>query len=180
MKKRLLPVAALLILVAASCKPYDVDPVEQPSPERIDGWAPIYDTANTSKVIKAVAPRAIERGGKIYIKGNTLYQVEAGKGIHVIDITQPGVPVKKGFLMVVGCQEMAIQNETLYTNNLNDLVALDITDVAAPKLTDRVSGAFHIFDPFTPPSAGWHECADQSKGAVVGWEIKSLSFPQCR
>jgi len=167
-----------LFAIASCIKPY-VEPVGPPAPEKTDGWAPIYDSSNTSKIIKAVAARPISKGGRIYVKDTILYQVEQGHGIHAISIAKKDAPFKLGFLEVVGAQEMAIIGNVLYTNNLNDLVAIDITDFGSPKLTDRISGAFHIFDANYPPGSGWYECIDSRKGKVVGWEIKSLNRPQC-
>lgn len=176
--RKTIPFALLLAISAIACtKPY-VDPV-RPVPETTDGWAPIYDSTNSSKIIKATAPRPIVRGGRIYIKDSILYQVEQGRGIHAINVAKKDAPVKIGFLEVVGAQEMAIIGNVLYTNNLNDLVAINIADISAPKVADRISGAFHIFDAVYPPGSGWYECIDSRKGKVVGWEIKSLTRPQC-
>lgn len=173
-----IPFALLLAISAMACtKPY-IDPV-RPVPETTDGWAPIYDSTNSSKLIKATAPRPIKKGGRIYIKDSMLYQVEQGRGIHAINIAKKDAPVKLGFLEVVGAQEMAIIGDVLYTNNLNDLVAIDITQIHNPRVVDRISGAFHIFDAAYPPGAGWYECIDSKKGKVVGWEMKSLTRPQC-
>ena len=172
--------AVLLIFGVAACKPMIDEPVDETSPEKIDGWVPVYDSTNSSKIIKSAAARPIVSGGRIYVKGAILYQVEAGKGIHVIDITDRKNPVKKGFIEVSGCQEMSIKGDMLYTNNLNDLVVIDISNQSTVVLADRVSNAFNIFDATRPPSSGWYECIDTRKGKVVGWEMKSLNYPQCR
>ncbi len=146
-------------------------------PVEADGYAPIYDSNNTSEVIKSGAARAIVNGGKIYVKGDTLYQVEAGKGIHIINIANPATPQKIGFIEVVGCQEVSIMDNKLYTNN--DLVVLNIQDVNNVTVVDRISNTFHVVDFTRPPAHGWYECIKPSKGKVIGWELKHLDHPQC-
>jgi hypothetical protein len=189
MKQRLLAAGLLAAMLTslASCDPFGynnrrrpTEPVEE-SPKEVDGWAPVYKTAGTDvNAIVSMPPQNIDKGGKIYIKGDTLYQVEAGKGIHVILIKQPQSPQKVGFISVIGAQELAIKNNMLYTNNLNDLVVLDITNVNDVKLVDRVTSIFHMVDQYYPPGTGWYECIDSKKGTVVGWEQKVLNYPNCR
>ena len=170
-------ITSLLFTFLLSCKPYD-EPVMRP-PASIEGYAPIYGNNNNAKTIKSVAPRNIEKGGKIYVKSDTLYQVETGKGIHVISIASPDVPQKLRFIEVMGCQEMAITDNYLYTNNMNDLVVVDIQNINDVVEIDRIQNTFHIVDPNRPPGTGWFECIDPSKGDVIGWEMKTLSYPQC-
>ncbi|MBN9483181.1 MAG: hypothetical protein BGO70_00815 [Bacteroidetes bacterium 43-93] len=169
-------------IILSSCDPYrkrhHVDPKPNP-PAEVDGWAPVYNKDSSAAIIKSSDPRTIDKGGKIYIKGDTLYQVEVGKGIHVIDVKQPANPQKLAFINVLGAQEMAIKDNVMYTNNLNDLVVLDISNVKDIKLLDRISSVFHMVDQNFPPGTGYYECVDRSKGTVVGWEQKTLNYPQC-
>lgn len=177
----------LPILVLSSCDPFGIvtvegeEPTVQPPspPKSVEGYAPIYGNVDDVATIKSSGPAPIVNEGKIYVKGTLLYQVETGKGIHVIDISAPANPQKTHFIEVAGAQEMAIKNNNLYTNNLNDLVVIDITNLSDVKLVDRVNGVFHLFDPKTPPGTGWYECVDASKGDVIGWELKTLSYPEC-
>ncbi len=173
-----------LILVLASCDPFGhsrriSEPIEE-IPDEIDGWAPVYETGGNITTITSTAPQPIVKGGKIYIKDNTVYQIEAGKGIHVIDITDGNNPQKLKFIQVTGAQEMAIKGDNLYTNNINDLVVLDITDYNNVQVIDRVSGVFHLVDGDQPPGVGYYQCVDPKKGTVVGWVEQTLYKPQCR
>lgn len=175
----MLPAFALL----AACDPFGsnntVNPPE-PSPAETEGWKPVYATKEATTTIESQSPRTIEKAGKIYVKGHMLYQVEAGKGIHVIDISNPNAPQKVRFIQVTGAQEVAIMNNYLYTNNVNDLVALNISDINNVTVSQRVKGVFHLVDGTLPPSSGWFECVDASKGEVVGWELVTLNKPVCR
>ncbi|MBS1772619.1 MAG: hypothetical protein JST82_07155 [Bacteroidetes bacterium] len=185
MKRQYFIAGLLAVLALASCDPFGYNkkktnpqPVKQP-PAEVDGWAPVYNTDPANAEIKSMPPRNIDKGGKIYVKGDTLYEVEAGKGIHVILINQPQNPQKIAFINVLGAQEVAIKNNVLYTNNINDLVALDITNTSDVKTIDRISNVFHLVDVNYPPGTGYFECVDKSKGTVVGWETKTLNYPKC-
>lgn len=68
----------------------------------------------------------IRNPGRIYLYQNWLMLVEKYKGIHLIDNTDPANPVRKGFLRVPGCQNLAVGNGTLYVDNAVDLVGVKI------------------------------------------------------
>ena len=176
--KRFAPLLSLLLFLA-SCDPHYGQYGEQP-PETTQGYSPIYDSLGTAKVIRADTARSIVSGGKIYVKGKTLYQVEVGKGIHVTSIADASNPVKLKFLHILGCQEISIKDNLLYTNNLNDLVVVDIADINNPQLKDRLANTFQLIDGGYPPNSGWFECPDASKGVIIGWQVKTLHYPQCR
>lgn len=167
--------SVILLFSIASCRPFDPD--DSTPPKQIEGWAPVY--AESGIAIKSSTARTIENGGKIYIKGSRLFQVETGKGIHILNIIDAKNPQKLGFIEIVGCQEISIQGNTLYANHLNDLVSLDISDIKNVNETDRKKDAFHLIDKNHPPANGWFECIDASKGEMIGWEMKTLYSPKC-
>lgn len=181
-KRGLMLLALPMLLATASCDPFGTNTRTrpQPSPAETEGWAPVYTSKDAAATIASQDARNIEKGGKIYVKGNTLYQVEVGKGIHVINIEDGNNPQKIKFIQVSGAQEIAIMDNNLYTNHVNDLVVLNIADINDVKVIDRVSGMFHLVDKSLPPSVGYFECVDASKGEVVGWELKTLYNPVCR
>ena len=78
--------------------------------EEMTGYAPIYASPTQIKTISLTTAQPYENGGKIYVYGHTLYQVENGKGIHITDISNPAAPEKKGFIKVTGCQEISVKN----------------------------------------------------------------------
>jgi hypothetical protein len=166
-----------ILLLLASCQ---TNNNAGPTPDHVDGWIPVYSSDAAAYTISATSPVATTNGGKIYVRGNELYQVEAGKGVHVIDISQPSNPQKKKFISIMGAQEMAIKGGYLYANNLNDLVVIDIGNPGAISEVGRMKNIFHMVDQAYPPEDGWFECIDASKGTVVGWEQKNLSNPKCR
>ena len=90
------------LLLAASCDPFNSNRIEpEPSPAEVEGWVPVYASAEDVGTIASKDAKPIDNGGKIYVKGNTLYQVEVGKGIHVIDIQNPNNPHTIKFIQVI-------------------------------------------------------------------------------
>lgn len=169
---RLLPL--LFLFVLAGC---------EPSQQRIgplQGYAPVYATAS-SKTVSFSAAKPTAAAGKIYAYGSYAFQVEQGKGIHIIDNSNSSAAAKVGFLNIDGCTEMAIKNGYLYTNNVNDLIVVSLANPTAPAVVNRQEGAFPAISQTFPPVANaYFECPDPAKGTVVGWELKTIDNPQCR
>lgn len=166
-------IAPFLLLLVSSCQR------DEGYPAQVDGWAPIYANTDSVKKIEGLAPRAIESGGKIYIKDQLLYQVENGQGIHVIDYSNPESPQKVRFIRCFGAQELSIMDNYLYTNNVNDLVVIDISDLDNIQLKGRKGNLLRMVST-APPEDGYFECPDNSKGEIVGWQQKLLHNPRCR
>jgi hypothetical protein len=145
------------------------------------GYAPVYAPRATVNTITTQAAKATAKPGKIYAYGDYLFQVEQYEGIHIIDNRNPKQALKIAFLSVPLATEIAIKSGHLYTNNLNDLVVFDLTNVAQPQLVNRVKDAFPAIEQDFPPFTNtYFECPDPAKGIVVGWEQKQLQNPKCR
>ncbi len=153
---------------------------DQQPPDEVTGYAPVYEAKITTATVSFEDARPIEDAGKIYTKGLRLYQVENGKGIHVISIDNPALPERLGFISVPGAQELSILHNFLYTNNGNDLLVLDITQLSRIAIVSRIENAFTIVQHALPPAHGYFECVDPSKGIVKGWEQKNLYSPKCK
>jgi hypothetical protein len=95
------------------------------------------------------------------------------KGIHVFDNTYPASPVNKTFIEVPGNVDIAIKGDVLYADSYIDMVAIDISNLAAIKEVGRVEKVL----PYTiPPYDEKYPVAfvDQEKGVVKSWEIKEV------
>jgi gamma-glutamylcysteine synthetase len=70
----------------------------------------------------------------------------------------------------------------LYTNNLTDLVTLDIQNLADVKEVSRVSNALEPFAEYPPFTNVAFECVDNTKGVIVGWRSAAWpdEDPECR
>lgn len=174
MRTSILPFALLLL---AACKG---KPAER---GLVDGYVPVYASKTAATTITSTTAQPFINGGKIATLGNTLYQVEQDKGIHIINISNPALPTKIGFINIALCRELTLKGSYLYTNNLNDLVVLNISDPAHVTESSRIANAFPDLGVQFPSDAqpgDYFECADANKGVVVRWEFTKVNNPQCR
>ena len=119
--------------------------------------------------------------GKIYVKGNYIYQAEQGKGIHIINNTNPSSATRVGFISIYGCTEISISGNLLYTNNLDDLLVIDVSDLTNVHLVKRVvktfpNGLIDYYQAQNPPSNGYYECPRSDSGVVAGWRQDSILY----
>jgi hypothetical protein len=124
------------------------------------------------------APRQLHRPGKIYIYGQYLLVNEMMEGIHFFDNSNPSSPINLGFLPVLANMDLAVNDHVLYVDNYYDLLAFDITDPRAPRLTARVNDVFRFnqYGLFPSYNAGYPALGvDESQGIVISWKIEKTT-----
>lgn len=105
---------------------------------------PIYKTVEAIRNEYAVsAGRELKNPGKIYTYNNYLLINETYEGIHIFDNSNPKNPVNLAFITIAGNRDMAVKANVLYADNGIDLLAVDISDVTAPKLLKRLNAVFN-------------------------------------
>lgn len=169
----------LLCAFAVSCTPDDngTDPVST-SPH---AYIPQYLATSDVQQITVQTAKATQQAGKIYAFGNYIFQNDLQQGFHIIDNTDRKHPLKLAFLKVPYSTEIAIKGNYLYTNNLNDLVVFDISNIQSPRLVKRVEKVFPAVNQKYPPYNNVSfECPDPSKGTIVKWELKTSIKVFCR
>ena len=145
------------------------------------GWVPIYTSNADLKNIYASESQALTKAGKIYRYNQWIFQIDLGKGIHVIDATQRTSPVKTAFIHVPGCSEISIRQNKLYTNNYRDLVAIDISQPTQINVVSRLENIFPAVSQNYPPQSGaWFECPNPEKGTIIAWTEQLLQNPKCK
>lgn len=179
MKKNLTFFLSIPILFF-SCTPYET------TPGSIEGYMPVYNQdVSTLKTIKAEPARTTVYGGKIYTVGNLLFQVEQDSGIHVINYANPSSPQKLGFIRSFMCKELAVKNGLIYTNNLSDLVVIDINNISNVREVGRTADVFPDHGLQYPPKTAnqfgriYFECPDPNKGVIVAWKKQTINKPKC-
>lgn len=168
---------ALCAFSLASCWS-KVKPGSQTSTQRVWGSKPIYGSFTQAKQISynnVASPVLIP--GNIYAKGNLIYQLEVGRGIHVIDNSVPAQAHRVGFITVNGSSQISIKGNFLYTNSFDDLVVVDISNSNAVSEVKRVTGAFpqgkYQYFYNQPVESGYYECTKYDS-AVIGWRKDSV------
>jgi len=148
----------------------------------VEGYRPVYVPKEEAKTIKVLPPQDITTQGKIYVKGNYIFIGDVNLGIHVIDNTDPRNPKKTAFIRIYGNHDIAIKDNILYADNMEDLVALDITDIQNPVLVKRTESVYKLPNQHYPenlPFQTYFECPDPSKGFIVGWIPGMIETPKC-
>ena len=145
------------------------------------GYVPIYATTADLNNIHSTTPQPTQLAGKIYRYGQWIFQVEQGKGIHVIDATQRTAPQKTSFIYVPGCSELSVRSNKLYTNNYRDLVAIDISQPQQIAVLHRLENIFPgVSQEYPPQSGAWFECPDPKRGTVIAWTEQLIKNPKCQ
>lgn len=171
---------ACLALIFALFGCFDTPPPNFPEGEVV-GYKPVY-LNEINNQIELVDSRAIENPGQIYLIGDVLLLNDVGKGIHIIDNSDPANPINEGFLRVVGSENLALRNGILYINQFNTLLAVDVSDPEHIQVISRNLDVLKTndFDSRIPPQSGYYfECPDDSKGTLVGWELTTINSPKC-
>jgi hypothetical protein len=84
----------------------------------------------------------IKETGKIYVKDNFLYVNEKGKGIHVIDNSDPAAPKKVKFVSIPGNLDVAMKGDMLYADSYMDLLAINMKTQEVNRVNDVFQGSF--------------------------------------
>lgn len=120
--------------------------------------------------------REINSYGKICYYKAFLYIAEPGKGIHIVNNTDPAAPVITGYIELIGNNDITIKNNILYADAISDLVWFDISDPAQPELKGRLEDAFpqgSVY-PNNDYSCDWQlvESGTSADKILIAWEVK--------
>ena len=174
--KKILLLALILPLISARCdQPWGYD--------NSRGMKPLYAPKEEISLIKIETPRPLTEGSKIYYKDKFIFIIEQGVGVHVIDNRDSTKPQNVRFIRIFGCSDIAIKGTTMFADNFRDLVAIDFTQLDSPKVVSRVTNLYSSTNGigvFPENFNGYFECADSSKGTVIGWKETTLIDPKCR
>lgn len=171
MKTHIRAITALFVLVAflPGCMDKTVERITyQANVPVYMGFIEFRTSFSKEEAIEITSP------GKIYFKDDYLFVNEVGKGIHVIDNSDPANPQKIGFYKIIGNVDMAIRGNILFADSYIDLVAIDITDIENPVEISRIE---NIFPGVVPEGDKWlpYAMADKSKGVIIDWEVKTVT-----
>jgi len=148
----------------------------------VEGFKPVYVPKEEAKVIKTLPPQDIKTQGKIYVKDQYIFIGDVNLGIHVVDNTDPRNPIKIAFIQIYGNHDIAIKDDILYADNMEDLVALNINSIQNPTLVKRIEGVYELPNQHYPENLPYHsyfECTDPSKGYIIGWIPDIIEKPEC-
>lgn len=159
------------ITLLAGCSPDD--PWQRGT---VEAYVPVYSTDPSTKQVQSLPARPVVNGGKLYNAGTNVLLEEKDSGLHIISYTNPVRPQRTGFIRIPGMGQVTIEGNYLYAANYNDIV---IIDLAAIEVRGRINGVVTA-KAFPPVDNAYFECADPSKGPVIGWRKTLVNNPQCR
>lgn len=149
----------------------------------VNGKTPLYISASDFSFVKSDDPRSFTNLGNIVIQGNFIYINEKGKGIHVIDNTDPSNPITIAFLNIPGNTEFNIDGKYLYADNSIHLLTIDISDIHNIEVKSYTKNIFINLEPLEPrppfPYRGYFYCVRKEFGIHVGWKEIELIDPDC-
>lgn len=171
--------AGCLALLMLSCYPRDTEPFAGNVKFDGTGYRPVYKNPEEIAKVEVQAAQALKTPGKIYRFDRYLFINELGKGIHVIDNTDPKKPENLSFVSILGNYDIAVKDNWLYADNFSNLLVIDIADPKAPKVVKSIPDMIPVHN--YPPLLGvYFECADEKKGVVVDWEkVEMDKQPKC-
>lgn len=170
--KTIIKTSVALIVLAASLSACTDKTVERVTYE---ANVPVYmsfsefrNSFSKGEAIEIINP------GKIYFKDNYLFVNEVGKGIHVIDNSDPADPKKLCFYEIMGNVDIAIKGNILFADSFIDFVAIDISDVNNPVEINRIE---NVFPEVMPEGDKWYPYAmvDKSEGVIVDWKVETVT-----
>jgi hypothetical protein len=155
--------------------------------KKVMGWKPVYGADSAYKKVKYFnTPRAMSQAGKIYVFGNTIFQNDVGKGVHLIDNSSPANAHRVAFIELSGNTDIAIKGNFLYANNYNDMVVIDITNINAPLEVKRFKQTFNTnngTNPYiwqAPKDTGYYECPKiYNDSIIIDW-VRDSVMQFCR
>ena len=123
-------------------------------------------------------PRAICNYGKMCFYEGYIYISESGKGIHIINNSNPSDPQNIAFIELLGNADLAIRNGKLYADAYMDLVWFDINNPSDPQFVGRLEDVFVECRPMPQTGNGfgidYNMCYNRdgsSKGVIIGWRL---------
>ncbi len=146
-----------------------------------DGTAyrPVYMNEEEVANITFQAGKPLVEPGKIYLLEPYLFINEKGKGIHILDNSDPAKPENISFISIPGNYDMAAKGNWLYADNYTDLLTFDISNPREVRLAKRIADAVPVRE-YPLQTGVYFECPDPAKGTVVAWEKVDVPVkPKC-
>ena len=160
MKPKLTVAAAAMVLLICCFFACTKDHVK----EHYTFFSPVYLTKDAVKNnIRSNAPRDIEQMGKLAVKDNYIFLNEPGKGVHIIDNSNPASPRNIAFVAIPGNVELALRDHYLYADCYTSLAVIDVADPTNVVLKQFVNAVFP--EPYYPS----YFLYDSSK-VIVDWQ----------
>ncbi len=121
--------------------------------------------------VDIISPLPIKESGKIYAYRDYIFVNDKYRGVHVIDNSNPNSPKKISFIKIAGNVDISIKDDYLYADSLMDLIVLDISDINAIKIVNRLENVLRD-NVVWPAEVDFFESVniDYENEILLGWE----------
>ncbi|GAC1602138.1 MAG: hypothetical protein NVS3B8_13730 [Chitinophagaceae bacterium] len=127
-------------------------------------FTPVYKKLSEVRAaVQSNAAMPVSNTGKLYIKDIWIFLNEQGKGIHVIDNSNPAHPVKTAFINIPGNMDMSVKGNILYADLYCDLAAINISDPG------HINVAKYLTNAFPEKSSNPAASNPDSINIITGW-----------
>jgi len=165
MLKKLFFLAPLLLLFTSSYTSSSYTPI-------------LMDRAmlETSVAMAGMA-KPITNPGKICIYKQWVLLVEKYKGIHLIDNTDPAKPVRRDFLRIPGCIDIAVGHGIIYADNAVDLVGVSVnfSTLKAHEVCRQKGILPEIVSPYGYIPSAFSRRNRPANTEIVGWKADEIN-----
>jgi hypothetical protein len=105
-------------------------------------YTPVYKPLSRVRAeMKGGPAEPLQNTGKLYVYGAYIFLNEVGKGIHIINNSNPAAPKNLAFIPIPGNVDLAVKGAYLYADSYSDVAVFDIsqpTNVRPVKFMDNV------------------------------------------
>lgn len=135
---------------------------------------PVYmSPQEIREAAEIISPEGLGSTGRIYLYNDYIFVNEQGKGIHVVNNSNPEEPVVESFINLPGNYNMSVKGDIMFADSYMDMVAIDISDLNNIDIVDRIENIFTSFN------QNGTEFYDPELGVVVDWtEVKTIEVSQ--
>ncbi len=135
-------------------------------------YAPIIiDRTTLENSIASIDSVQLQNPGKIFVYENNLFIIEQYYGVHIFDNSNPASPVKKGFIRILGCTDIAVKGPIMYASSAVDLVTLNIGNISNVTEISREKNVLsEIVSPYGTIPAKYSQENRPSGTIIVAWK----------
>ena len=157
--------------------------IEEPQLEEFTttGLSPVYSQLEIGDVLNSNIT-SLQGLTSFFLTDETIYLLELGKGIHVINNTDVTAPQYETFLEVPGAIGVIPKEETLIINSTKSMITVQ-----------DINGTYTVMNVFDKPTTfgeqslnlppdytGFFECLDPEMGIPTTWVEAQLQSPRCQ
>ena len=176
-------------LLLVSCSLFKDEIVDDREMVDVAYFVPQYETtAQLAAKVTVASPKDYAEAGKIVTYQNYIFINKPNEGVHVVDNSNPAVPVNLHFINIPGSLDLTIIDNHLYSDMFSALVVFDISDVTQPDLIEDFTvedvfyyNPYRTLDAVSRPEESYvytqYESIDDSRGIVTGWEVEIRQEP---